>query len=66
MKNMAPPPDMADIDAKIEKLQADKDLAVRNADYEKAASLRDEAQKALDEKATIQQTWNEENRIDRT
>ena len=62
LKNMAPPPDLAEIDGKIEKLQADKDLAVRNADYERAASLRDEAQKALDEKATLQQTWNEENK----
>jgi len=62
LKNMAPPPDLAEIDGKIEKLQADKDLAVRNADYERAASLRDEAQKALDEKAQLQQSWNEENK----
>ncbi|MBW8036168.1 MAG: ATP-dependent Clp protease ATP-binding subunit [Planctomycetes bacterium] len=62
LKNMAPPPDLAEIDGKIEKLQEDKDLAVRNADYERAASLRDEAQKALDEKAQLQQTWNEENK----
>lgn len=62
LKNMAPPPDLAGIDGKIEKLQADKDLAVRNADYERAASLRDEAQKALDEKAQLQQKWNEDNK----
>lgn len=62
LKNMTPPPDLAQIDEKIAKLQSEKDLSVRNADYERAASLRDEAQKAIDEKTEIQRRWNEDNK----
>nr|WP_205847986.1 ATP-dependent Clp protease ATP-binding subunit [Anaerohalosphaera lusitana] len=61
LKNMTPPPDLADIEAKIEELQEEKDLAVRNADYERAASLRDEAQKAAEEKERIQREWAQKN-----
>ncbi|MCF7954368.1 MAG: ATP-dependent Clp protease ATP-binding subunit [Phycisphaerae bacterium] len=61
LKNMTPPPDMAEIDKKIEDLQAEKDNAVRGADYERAASLRDEVQKALEEKSEIQKKWDEKN-----
>ncbi len=59
LKNMTPPPDLADIEAKIEKLQQQKDDAVKNADYERAAALRDEAQQLMDEKLRIQQEWHE-------
>jgi len=62
LKNMTPPPDLADIEAKIEKLQADKDEAVRNADYEQAAALRDKAQQLLARKDEIQHQWHERNK----
>src|SRR3989339_1603364 len=62
LKNMTPPPDLTKIEARIEQLQRDKDEAVRNADYEKAAALRDEAQKLLDEKTKIHKTWYEKNK----
>jgi ATP-dependent Clp protease ATP-binding subunit ClpC len=59
LKNMTPPPDLANIEGKIEKLQHEKDEAVKNADYERAAALRDEAQQLLDEKLRVQQEWHE-------
>ena len=59
---MAPPPNMAELEKKIEKLQREKDEAVRNADYERAASLRDEAQQMLNEKTQMQKNWYEENK----
>jgi ATP-dependent Clp protease ATP-binding subunit ClpC len=59
---MTPPPDLNDVEAQIEKLQKEKDEAVKNADYEKAAALRDEAQKLLDEKNEMQQRWYEDNK----
>jgi ATP-dependent Clp protease ATP-binding subunit ClpC len=59
LKNMTPPPNLAEYEAKVEKLQADKDEAVRNADYERAASLRDDIQRILDEKADVQRQWQE-------
>jgi len=61
LKNMTPPPDLAEYEAKIEKLQAEKDEAVRDADYERAAALRDDIQRILDEKAEVQRQWQEQN-----
>ena len=61
LKNMTPPPDLAEFEAKAEKLQAEKDEAVRNADYERAAALRDDIQKILDEKAEVQKQWQQKN-----
>ncbi|MEK7993549.1 MAG: ATP-dependent Clp protease ATP-binding subunit [Planctomycetota bacterium] len=62
LKNMTPPPDLTQIEEKIEKLQREKDEAVKNADYERAAALRDEAQQLLDEKTQMHREWYEENR----
>jgi ATP-dependent Clp protease ATP-binding subunit ClpC len=61
LKNMTPPPNLAEYEAKIEKLQEEKDEAVRSADYERAAALRDDIQRILDEKADIQRQWQERN-----
>jgi ATP-dependent Clp protease ATP-binding subunit ClpC len=62
LKNMTPPPDLAEFEVKVEKLQAEKDEAVRDADYERAAALRDDIQKILDEKAGIQKKWQEKSK----
>lgn len=59
---MTPPADLTEIDDKIERLQEQKDEAVKNADYERAASLRDEAQQLLDKKNKLQKKWYEENK----
>jgi ATP-dependent Clp protease ATP-binding subunit ClpC len=59
---MTPPPNLKEIEEKIEKLQREKDDAVKNADYEKAASLRDESQKLLDNKNQIHKEWYEKNK----
>jgi ATP-dependent Clp protease ATP-binding subunit ClpC len=62
LKNMTPPPDVTEVEEKVEKLQREKDEAVRAADYERAAALRDEAQQMLNEKAQLQKKWYEENK----
>jgi len=62
LKNMTPPPNLAEFEAKVEKLQGEKDEAVRDADYERAAALRDDIQQILDKKAQIQRQWQETNR----
>ncbi len=62
LKNMTPPPNLAELEEKITKLQREKDEAVRNADYERAASLRDEAQQLLNDKTLMQKNWYEENK----
>jgi len=62
LKNMTPPPDLTKIESRIEQLQRDKDEAVRGADYERAASLRDEAQRLLEEKAQMHKKWYDQNK----
>lgn len=62
INNMTLPPDLAKIEEDVEKLQHEKDEAVKNADYERAASLRDEAQKLLDQKTKMQKKWYEKNK----
>ena len=59
IKNMTPPPDLTKLEEKIEQLQAKKDEAVKNADYERAAALRDETQQLVDEKTQMHKQWYE-------
>ncbi len=62
LKNMTPPPDLTEVEEKLERLQGEKDEAVRGADYERAASLRDEMQHLLDEKTQLHKKWYEQNK----
>jgi ATP-dependent Clp protease ATP-binding subunit ClpC len=62
LKNMTPPPDLVEIEGQIEKLQGEKDEAVGATDYERAASLRDEAQQLLDKKNQMQREWYEQSK----
>ncbi|RMH25142.1 MAG: ATP-dependent Clp protease ATP-binding subunit [Planctomycetota bacterium] len=57
IKSMSKPPNLADIEAEIEKLTIAKDDAVKNADYEKAAELRDQAEQLKRKKESIQAEW---------
>jgi ATP-dependent Clp protease ATP-binding subunit ClpC len=59
LKNMKSPPNLSEFESRVEKLQLEKDEAVRNADYERAAALRDDIQRILDEKSEIQRLWQE-------
>jgi ATP-dependent Clp protease ATP-binding subunit ClpC len=57
LKSMTKPPDLADLEEQIELLSIQKDEAVKNADYERAAELRDQAEKLRKEKERLQQDW---------
>lgn len=57
LKSMSKPPDLADLEEKIERLSIEKDEAVKAADYERAAELRDEAEKLRRSKEDIQKEW---------
>ena len=59
IKSMSKPPNLADIEGDIERLTVDKDEAVKNADYERAAELRDQAEKLRKQKEEIQKEWRE-------
>ena len=47
------------MEADIERLSIEKDEAVKGADYEKAAELRDQAEKLRKKKEDIQKEWRE-------
>ncbi|MEL6741958.1 MAG: UvrB/UvrC motif-containing protein, partial [Planctomycetota bacterium] len=59
IKSMTKPPNLADLESDIEKLSIEKDEAVKAADYERAAELRDRAEKLRKEKETIQAEWRD-------
>ena len=60
LTSMTKPPSMADLEEQLELLKVKKDEAVKNADYEAAASLRDEAEKLRAKKDTLQKEWREQ------
>jgi ATP-dependent Clp protease ATP-binding subunit ClpC len=49
----APPPDVLDLDAAIEQLNQEKEAAVAEQDFEKAAGLRDQADRLKKRKETL-------------
>ena len=59
LKAMTRPPDLKDLDEQIERLNQDKEEAVANQDFERAASLRDQADKLKKRKETITREWRE-------
>jgi ATP-dependent Clp protease ATP-binding subunit ClpC len=59
LSSMTKPPNLADLEDQIQLLSIQKDEAVKAADYEKAAELRDKAEKLRAEKEKLQQQWRE-------
>ncbi len=57
IRSMSKPPNLAEIEADIERLTVAKDEAVKNADYEKAAELRDQASQLQQKKEDLQKEW---------
>ena len=51
LKSMTRPPDLKEIDEEVEQLNKEKEEAVANQDFEKAAALRDQADKLEEEEA---------------
>jgi ATP-dependent Clp protease ATP-binding subunit ClpC len=59
IKSMTKPPNLAEVEAQIEKLSVEKDEAVKAADYERAAELRDRAEQLKKQKEDQQRAWKE-------
>ncbi|MEM6779920.1 MAG: ATP-dependent Clp protease ATP-binding subunit [Planctomycetota bacterium] len=59
LRTMTRPPDLNEIDEEVEKLNKEKEDAVANQDFEKAANLRDQAEKLRAKKDQITQEWRE-------
>lgn len=60
LKSMTKPPNLAEIEEQIERLSIEKDEAVKNADYERAAELRDQAEALRKKKEDEQKKWREQ------
>jgi len=54
---MTRPPDVKDLEARIESIRGDKEAAIKSQDFEKAASLRDDEKKSKAELDTILEEW---------
>jgi len=62
LRTMTKPPDLKDIDEDVERLNKEKEDAVANQDFEKAAALRDQADKLRRKKEQITRDWPEKSR----
>lgn len=59
LKGMTRPPDLKEYDTQIEQLNQEKEAAVAEQDFEKAAHLRDKADKVKKEKERKERDWRE-------
>ncbi|HHW28395.1 MAG TPA: ATP-dependent Clp protease ATP-binding subunit [Syntrophomonadaceae bacterium] len=66
LKAYTAPPDVKELEEKIETLKKEKEAAVVNQEFEKAASLRDEEQKLQEELARIKENWVQRKELDQS
>src|SRR5215207_9879428 len=59
LRSMTKPPNLAEIEEQIERLSISKDEAVKNAEYEEAAKLRDQAEALRAKKEEMQRAWRD-------
>ncbi len=57
LRNMTKPPSLTELEKDVEHLDMEKNEAVKNADYERAAELRDRAESLRHKKQEIQEEW---------
>src|SRR5690606_16543210 len=60
LKTMSKPPNLKEIDDEVEQLNREKEEAVANQDFEKAAALRDQADKLKKKKQQSTKEWREQ------
>src|SRR5262245_19725000 len=59
---MTRPPDLKELDSQVEQLNQEKEAAVAEQDFEKAAHLRDQADKLKKKKEQINREWREKSK----
>jgi ATP-dependent Clp protease ATP-binding subunit ClpC len=60
LRSMTKPPNLAELEEQIERLSIQKDEAVKNAEYEEAARLRDQAEALRKKKEEMQRQWRDQ------
>ncbi len=59
LKSMTKPPELTDLEKQIDRLSSEKDEAVKNADYERAAAIRDKMLSMQAQKEATVKEWRE-------
>ena len=59
IKRLTMPPELKELEAKVTKLSAEKEQAVKDQDFEKAADMRDDLEKLQTELKDRQKAWHE-------
>ncbi len=62
LRSMTRPPDLKEIDEEVTRLNKEKEEAVANQDFERAAALRDSADKLKKKKQNLTRDWRERSR----
>ncbi|NMB45377.1 MAG: ATP-dependent Clp protease ATP-binding subunit [Firmicutes bacterium] len=57
LSGLVTPPELKELEAKIEEIRIEKESAIKNEEFEKAASLRDQEQHLRDELADGREKW---------
>ncbi|KSU57397.1 ATP-dependent Clp protease ATP-binding subunit ClpC [[Bacillus] enclensis] len=59
LRSYTTPPNLKELESKLEEIRKEKDAAVQSQEFEKAASLRDTEQKLREELEETKNTWKE-------
>ena len=60
LRSYTTPPNLKELESKLEAIRSEKNAAVQSQEFEKAASFRDKEQKMKDELDSTQKEWKEE------
>ena len=60
IRNMTLPDELREMDDKLRQIRSDKDKAIAEQDFERAAKLRDQESAAKDERAAAEKKWAED------
>ncbi|MBR5154895.1 MAG: ATP-dependent Clp protease ATP-binding subunit [Clostridia bacterium] len=60
IKSLTAPPDIKDLESKIENIRHEKEAAIASQEYEKAAKLRDEEKELLNQLNKQKESWKDE------
>ena len=66
IKVLTAPPDVKDIETKIDELRKEKEAAIASQEYEKAAKLRDEEKNLCDSLKSQKESWENKSRTEST
>ncbi|WP_052122933.1 ATP-dependent Clp protease ATP-binding subunit, partial [Bifidobacterium cuniculi] len=59
IKRLTAPPELKELDARVERIAKEKDQAIKDQEFEKAAELRDKQEKLEAERKEKEQSWRE-------